>query len=169
MKTLSTPFTNAATGAVQRPAMLVEIGFATPKRYTSAATLTWNSLSWTAEDIRLAGLNVEALRISGTLSIQNLDGVIGGLILGEGIQDKTVKVYNYDAAATALADVQLIADAVASSATINENVVTINLRHKCEFTLSPRTLVNVGSGFTYKLSPGVVLKINGIDYKLERR
>jgi hypothetical protein len=47
--------------------------------------------------------------------------------------------------------------------------VRISLRHRSEFIASPRTYVNPQAGFTNLLPAGTVLRINGIDLRLDRR
>jgi hypothetical protein len=168
MRTLSGPHTTAAGAAVTRPAVLVQIDFGTVRRWSSMATVSWSSQTWTAYDVRVENLVVEALRISGTLVVGNQDDVIGGLVLSEGIQDRAITIYGYDAAATASGDVQWLASAVGASAQIEADEVRIALRHKCEFTASPRTYVNQAANFTQVMAAGSVLKINGIDYRLGR-
>ena len=159
----------AALGApVTRPALLVQIDFATVRRWTSAAALTWNSQSWAAAALRVEGLQVSALRVSGSVVMGNLDDVIGTLVLSEGIQDRPITIYGYDAAATGASDVVWLASAVGASAGISTREVRIALRHRAEFVASPRTYANAAAGFTYQLGAGSSVRINGIDYTLER-
>jgi len=168
MKSLSSPHSTALGGAVTLPAWLVQIDFATVRRWTSAATLTWNSQTWTGFDVRVESLAVEALRVSGTLVVGNLDDVIGGLVLSEGVQDRAITIYSYDAAATGAADVQWLCAAVGASAQISAREVRIALRHKSEFVASPRTFANGAAGFNTVMPAGTVVRINGIDYQIDR-
>lgn len=169
MRTLSTPLSNALAAAVQRPGLLVSIGFSTVQRYSSAGTISWNGFTWTAANIRVGELEVGALTVSGTLSIGNLDDAIGTLILAQGIQDKAISIYAFDAAATATADVVWLATAVGASAQLSATEARIALRHKSEFVNSPRTYVNAAGNFNQLLAAGTALRINGIDLTLERR
>ena len=169
MKTLSSALSAALGGPVQRPALLVQVGFSTVQRWTSAATLTWNALTWTARDMRIEGLRVQALQVAGTLVLGNADDVAGTLVLAEGVQDKAIAIYGYDAAATATADVVWLASAVGASAQVSTREVRIALRHRTEFVHSPRTYVTPAAGFTHLLPAGTVLRINGQDMRLERR
>jgi len=168
MKSLSSPHNTALGAPVTRPALLVQIDFATVRRWTSAGTVAWNSQTWTSYDVRVDGLAVEALRVSGTLAIGNLDDVIGGLVLSEGVQDRAITLYSYDAAATAAADVQWLCSAVGAGADISAREVRIALRHKSEFVASPRTFANAAAGFNNAMPPGTVVRINGVDYQFDR-
>lgn len=168
MRSLSSPHSTALGNPVTRPAWLVQIDFATVRRWTSAATLTWNSQTWTGCDVTVEGLEVEALRVRGSLVIGNLDDVIGGLVLSEGVQDRPVTIYSYDAAATGAADVQWLCAAVGAGAQISERQVRIELRHKAEFVASPRTFANQAAGFNTVMPAGTVVRINGIDYQIDR-
>lgn len=169
MRTLSSPLASAHSGPVQRPALLVEMAFSTVQRWSSGGTISWGGNTWTAADVRVENLTVDALRVSGTLVLGNLDDAIGALILAQGVQDKAITIYGYDAAATASGDVVWLASAVGASAQITPRAASITLRHKSEFTSSPRTYVNAAAGFTQMLPAGTVLRINGIDLRLERR
>ena len=169
MRSLSTALSTALGAPVQQPAFLVEVGFASPRRWSSFATVTWNGFAWTREDVAIDGLQVDALSVRGTLRVGNADDAIGALVLAEDIADKTIKVWGYDAAATALADVVMLCDAVGAAATIDEQRVQISLRAACEFMLAPRTFVGPATGFNGLLPAGATLKINGLDFKLERR
>jgi len=161
---------SAALGApVQQPAILAEIAFATARRYSSFATVSWNGHTWTKDDIWLEGLAVEALRLRGTLNIGNADGAIGSLVLAEGVADRAITLWGYDAAATGAADVVLLAEAAGAGARIGLERVSINLRAPGEFLLAPRTFVDASAGFTQLLPAGVVLNINGVAYRLDRR
>ncbi len=169
MRSLSAALSTALGAAVQQPAILVEVGFAVTRRWSSLATVAWNSLTWLQEEISLDGLLVDAMQVRGTLSLGNSDDAMGALVLAEDVADKSIKVWGYDAAATALADVVMLCDAVGGAVTIDERRVQISLRGASELMLAPRTFVGPSSGFNSLLPSGVVLNINGLDFKLERR
>jgi pSer/pThr/pTyr-binding forkhead associated (FHA) protein len=170
MRTLSSALSAALGAPVQRPAVLVEVGFFPVQRWSSHATVTWNGQTWTARDVRVDGLQVGALSVSGTLVLGNADDVAGTLALSQGVQDRTIRIWGYDAAATGLADVvPLLPEAVGATAQIGSREVRIGLRHRTEFVSSPRTFVNAAAGFTHLLPGGTVLRINGQAVKLDRR
>lgn len=169
MKTLSSALSAALGAPVQQPAILVQAGFSTVRRWSSFATTTWNGQTWTKEDIQLDQLQVGALRVSGTLVVGNNDDGIGALVLAEGVQDRAITIWGYDAAATALGDVVWLCTAVGASAQVGLRDVRIALRHRSEFMQAPRTFVGPAAGITGLLPAGAALRINGIDYVLERR
>lgn len=168
MKALSTALAAALGAPVQQPALLVEVAFTTTRRWSSFATLTWGGNTWTQEDVQLESLSVGALSVSGALLLGNGDDAAAALVLAEGVQDRAIRLWGYDAAATATNDVVWLADCVGSNATISPNAVRIELRHRAEMTLSPRTFINEGT-FGALLPAGSVLKINGRDFTLARR
>jgi hypothetical protein len=168
MRSFTAALIAALGGPVQQPAALVELGFSTPQRWSSFATLSWNALTWTREAIALDGLRVEALRLTGTLTIGNNDDVAAALVLAEGVTDRTVRIWGYDAAATATADVVWLADGVCGGATVSTDAVRIQLRHAAERTLVPRTFVDPAT-FGPLLPAGSVIKVGGVDYRIERR
>ena len=169
MKSLSAALAAALGGPVQRPALLVEAGFDTVRRWSSFDTLAWNGNTWSAQAMRIEGLQVAALSVRGSLILDNRDGAAGTLVLSEGVQDRPFRIWAYDAGATATGDVVWLADAVGGAASVNEREVSIALRDAAEATLSPRTFVNAANGFTQLIPAGAVLRLNGIDYRLERR
>lgn len=168
MKSISTALSAAIGAPVQRPAVLVELGFSPVRRYSSFDTLAWNGQIWTKDDISVDGLEVEALRVAGDLTIGNADGVIASAVLSQGVQDRSIRIWAYDAAATALGDVVWLADAVGAGVQITNQAVRIQLRHPSELVLSPRTFVGEAN-FGTLLPAGATLKINGRDYLLARR
>lgn len=118
--------------------------------------------------MRIDDLVVDALRVSGALVLDNSDDVAGTLVLGEGINDRAITIWGYDAQATGSADVVWLASAVGAGALVSEREVRIELRHRTEFTVSPRTYANAEAGFSNLLGAGTTLRINGIAYQLDR-
>lgn len=169
MRSLSAALSTALGAPVQQPALLVEIGYATPARYSSFATITWNGLTWTREDVAVEDLVVRALQVQGTLVIGNNDNAAGTAALAAGLVDRSIRLWGYDAAATATADVVWLADAVAGVTEISPRALRIQLRHPCELVTSPRTFVGPAAGFNTLLPAGTVLRINGLDVRLERQ
>jgi hypothetical protein len=167
MRALTAALQTALGAPVQRPALLVRIDFSAPSRFTSDATLAWDSQTWTRADLDVQGLVVDALEISGTVVIGNADNVIGALLLNEGSTDKRVRIWGYDAAATALADVVLLGDAVGSTYSLTEREARIELRHRTDHVYGPRTYIG-SETLGPLLTAGTVLRINGADYTLER-
>ncbi len=168
MRSISSALAAALGAAVQRPAVLVEVHFSPVLRLSSGPTITWGGYTWQAADIGLDALRVDAFRISGTLVLGNMSGSNGALAIGQGVQDRTIKVWAFDAAATASPDVVWICQAQGSATRIDERDVRIALRHRCELITTPRTVVSASSGFNQRVAAGTVLRINGIDYRVER-
>lgn len=170
MKTLSSALSAALGAPVQQPVLLVEVYFGTVQRWSSQGTVTWSGHTWTARALRVENLLVQALRVSGTLVLDNADDAIGTLVLTEGVQDRRIVLWGGDAAAlTAPADGVWLGEAVGAAAEVTAREVRIALRHRTEFVTSPRTYVNAAAGFTHLLPAETVLRINGIDMRLERR
>jgi hypothetical protein len=169
MRSISGALSTALNAPVQQPAILVQANFATIRRWSSFATTPWNGQTWTLEDIAVQDLQIDALRVRGTLIIGNADDAAGSLVLAENPADVPITIWGYDAAATATADVVHLCDAVGAGARIDGRSVAISLRSASEFLLAPRQFVGPTTGFNTLLPAGTVLKINGIDYRLERR
>jgi len=169
MISLSTALSTALGGPVQRPAYLLQAGFSTVRRWSSHATITWGGFTWAARDMTVEGLQVQALTVRGTIVLGNGDDVAGTLVLDEGVQDIPMTIYGYDAGATSSGDVVLLARAVGATAEVGPMDVRVSLRHKAEFQQSPRTYCNDAAGLKTMLPAGTVLRINGVDIKLDRR
>lgn len=168
MISLSAALQAVHAGAVQKPAWLVYLGFSSPLRLSSFDDVSYDGNNWSAYDVDVSRIRIDAVRIAGELVIQNADDAIGALILNEGVADKTVKIYGYDAGATATDDIVHLITCVGGAATISHDRVTISLRSSASFTASPREFVNAASGFTYLIPIGTQLRINGQIYKVER-
>jgi hypothetical protein len=169
MKSISSALSTALNAPVQQPAIFVQAGFSTVRRWSSFATATWNGQTWTREDVTVKDLEIDALMVRGALVIGNADDAAGNLVLSENPADIPITIWGYDAAATATADVVHLCDAVGAGARIDGRFVSINLRSPSEFTLAPRQFVGPATGFNTLLPAGTVLSINGISYRLERR
>lgn len=169
MKSLATALAAALAAPVQRPALLVEIAFAGMVRWTSAGETTWNGYTWLARGLQLENLQTGPLQVSGTLAISNADDEAGTLVLSQGVQDRVIRLWGYDAAATGASDVVWLADAVAAGGQVTPSEVRIALRHKADLLESPQTYVTAAAGFTQLLPGGTVLRIAGVDMRLERR
>lgn len=171
MKTLSAALTTALGGAVQKPAFLVSIGWATPRYYSTHGTVSYDGQSWTATDIDVSRIGIEAARVSGTLRLGNADDVLGALVLNEGVSDKAIRIVGYDAGATATADFVELVRCVGGRATVATDRVEISLRDSNAYVYAPRTFITVaaGSPFTQLMPAGSIVNINGQSYRLERK
>ncbi len=169
MRALSSALSAALGAPVQRPAVLVEVAFAPAARWSSYADLSWGGYTWTKEDVIVEALEVGALSLTGTLRLGNGDGAMAALVLAQGVQDRSVRLWGYDAGATGALDVVWLADAACSAAQIAPDAVRLQLRHPAEYTLAPRSFVTAAAGFAPLLPAGTQLKINGQALTLARR
>lgn len=171
MRTLTSALQTAIGGPVQRPAWLVEIVMtATTLRLSSFGTLTWDGHTWTAEDIDVSNLTVGALEVSGSMVFGNADDTYGAVFLNESPSDRPVRIWGYDAGATAANDpVLLVPDAVGGGASFDTGRVSVRLRDRCEYLLGPRAIVSPAFGFHTFMPAGRSLVINGVSFKLDRR
>ncbi|MEG1971121.1 MAG: hypothetical protein RR101_13505 [Burkholderiaceae bacterium] len=169
MRTLTAALTSALGAPVTRPAFLVQIDFSTPRRWSTWANVMRGADWFYASDVRIEGLQVEAGRVRGSLVVGNLDNVIGALVLNEGVSDRRIRVWGDDAGADTAADLVLLADAVGGAAQIAPAQVAIALRANTEFLVAPRLLVGPAAGINTLVPAGAVIKIAGVEYRLERR
>jgi hypothetical protein len=167
MKTVPTGLAAAHASPVQRPGYLVEVHFSTVRRWSTQGAQLFGGHVWTDVDLQVQGLQVLPFSVSGTLALGNFDDGIGTAVLTEGVKDRLIQIYGFDAAAPT--DAVWLCSAVGASAQVGTRDVRISLRDPSEFIASPRTYVNAAAGFRHLLPSGTVLRINGIDMRLERR
>lgn len=168
MKSLSSVLSAVYGRHVQRPGILVEAYFSTVRRWSSQGDVVWPSQTWSAADVSVDGLAVGPFSISGTLTIGNADGEAGALVLMEGVQDKVIRIFGFDADAPDSSDVVWLCNAVGGKCEVTPTTVKVTLRHAMEYVATPRTYVNAAAGFNQLLPAGAILTIGGTQYQLER-
>lgn len=166
MKSLSSTLATALGAPVTQPAVLVQIDFSTTQRWSSFATRTWGGHTWHRWPLALRNLVVQAYDLSGQLELDNRDDQAAALVLGEGITDRAITVWGYDAAAPD--DVVWLANAMAGGASVAHDRVVVELRHPCDSLMSPRTYI-VPETWGPTLPEAASLTINGQALQLDRR
>lgn len=93
-RTLPAKTTSAIAEAVRRPRILVEIGFATPFRFSSRETVTVSSVTWTAHEMDLTRLALRAGGVlDGELRLADIDHAIAAVVLAEDIEGVPVALW----------------------------------------------------------------------------
>ena len=174
MQSLSSALNTAYGYAVQKPAWFIEVVLQGSTQWRSTyATVTWDSKSWTVDDIDLRDIRVGALEVSGSLVFGNGDNYWGGIALGEGFQDKRIRIWGYDGSMTspAVGDPFLLCDAVGGRGSVSPTGgrVTVDLRDACAYKYGPRARINYAYGFRQLIPAGKIFYINGQKYVIERR
>ena len=172
MPTLSGPTLAALGLTVTRPGFLIQIEFSTILRLSTMGDVTWNSLLWTAADIRVSGLGQDgSATTTGQLTLGNADQAYGALVLNEGASDIRVSVWALYAGATATGDPVQRFTGVINGATIDvdNHVVTLPLVSQGVNTLhSPRVFINKASGFNFLQPAGTKIPFGNETFVLER-
>ncbi len=172
MRSVSTPTGNAIAAATTAPAYLVQIGWSTVTRITSAPDpLTWNSAVWVPADIGLTGVGSEsAARQSASLRLGNAQQQWSALALNEGVADVPVSVWAYDRSATASGDPVLVFAGVGGRCSLDDDNVTIELATQRAVTLkSPRQRITRAAGYSLLPAAGTVIRWGNERYVLRRR
>jgi hypothetical protein len=165
---LSAALESAYGAAVQKPAWLVYIGWAVPYRASSWANTSYAGQTWSARDVDVSGLTVNGAQVDGSLVIGNADDEIAALLLVNRIAGTPVRIYGYDAAATAAdADFIQVIEAVGGDAEITPERATIRLRNATASLFTPRTYVTATT-FGPLISAGTRLRLNGQNYVVTR-
>jgi hypothetical protein len=178
MRTLSGAMGTAVTAAVTLPGYLVQIGFSSPLRLSTRGTLTWNSLTWTAGDVRVSGIAVESSRaaLNCELTISNADASIGGLgstiaslVLAQGIAGLACSVWAFYGEAPALGDPVLVFSGIGDEASIPEDgPVRLSMTQTASTTLyCPRTYLTPADGFSFLPTAGQIVTWNGETVRLD--
>ena len=166
MKELAPSIAAALGGPVERPAVLVAIGFSPVQRWTSEANpITWDGATWSPRDLAVQNLSVQAFDLTGTLAIGNADGQAGALAIAQIVTDRPITIWGYDAAAPT--DMVWLCDAIGGGCEIGTDQIVITLRHPCDGLTSPRTFVTAEE-FGPCLADGAVVRINGKDMRIAR-
>ena len=171
MRTLTSAVTSAAALTVTAPGYLVEISFATPLRYSTRGTLTWDSKTWTAYDVRVSGIAWDGASsgLTGSLAIGNADLAIGQSVLSEGVAGRAIKVWAIYGDSPAASDPVLVFDGIGDGATIPEvGAVTIDLQQSGGTTqFCPRTYLTPEAGFSFLPTPGQIVVWDGETVRLD--
>lgn len=166
MKTLAAAISAALSAPVTTPAVLVQIDFSTPQCWSSYQERTWSGRTWFARPLEVQNLVVQAYSLSGELLLGNHDDQAAALVLGEGITDRLITIWGYDAAAPD--DVVWLATAIGGSAALLPERVVVNLRHPTDGLMSPRTYIEPET-WGPVLPEAASLIINGQPLQLDRR
>lgn len=167
MKALGSSISAALGAPVQQPAVLVKVDFLTPRYWTSAGQpLNWSGQTWAPMALDVRDLQVQAYELSGQLVLANDDNLPAYLALVEGVNDRAITLWGYDAAAPT--DVVWLASALGGRATVDLEQVSIVLRHPCDGLVSPRNFVSAGT-FGPLLPQAAALTINGLPIRLDQQ
>lgn len=167
-----TPATAAALGLpTTQPAYLVAIDWSTPAHLTTGVTLTWNGITWAAEDADLSGLDWGSDGLNdATLRLGNNDQRYSALVLAEGVADVPIVAYAYDQAATSAGDPVKVFEGVGGAVSLDDDTVTITLRTaKARALTCPRTRISPANGFNHLPPRGTVIMWGSQRYVLEGR
>ena len=115
--TLSSAMTTALGATISQPGLFVQLGFSTPLYLTDRDTRTWNAQTWTSGDFLVSNYSMDMSVIQKiTLSFADSDYSLAALLLNQTSADKNVKLWYYDATATATIDPVLIFDGLIDDA-----------------------------------------------------
>lgn len=172
MRTLSTYTTTEIAKAITRPIHLVElVTDATTYRWSSSGDVPYASVTWTGNGVSVEDLrNLAGGGQEGRISLPNIDGAAAALVLGTGIADRVLRIYELagDGPYTA-GDAALLFDGVCDAATsIDDERVTIDITSAARnMEQSPRILWNLFCN--HMPAPGTVIPWAGERYALEPR
>ena len=106
----------------------------------------------------------------GTLRLDNSSGAYSVVALDEGVADVPIKVWAYDAAATATADPVQIFDGVGDSCDIMPDAVTLRVTSKRSRSLyAPRAYITQDAGFSIVPPEGRTIEWGGDRYTFQRQ
>ena len=158
-RTLSTATTAALAFTVTRPGYLVEINGAL--RYSSFGAVTWNSLSWGDNDVRVRLSRADGTASSDvTVTLGNGGQALTAILLSANYTGTALKVWKAYRGALAVADPVLVFDGVVSDSQITPEWATLTgTSERMEWSACPRLRINKATGFNALLPAGTRLTI----------
>lgn len=171
MRTLVGTTSSGVAAAVTTPGYFVEFGWSSTGRYSTRGTLTWNSQTWTATDVRVSGLadDSSSSALEGVLQFANADLAIGALVFAQGVAGKTVRVWSfYGDSNPGASDPVLVFDGIADSAQFRDGgPVVIRIMQQAASTLYiPRIYMTPAAGFNWLPADGQLIEFNGEKVRL---
>jgi hypothetical protein len=161
-RTVSSALSTELAKTITSVGYLVEIGTATPKRLSNIGTVSWNSLTWTESDFAIDGLAFDTDQpLTGSLVVQNLDGVMGAALLSssEKMYSTVITVYQFARGALATADVPKVAVMAIATMEVSLERVSLSLvESKSATSFTPRRRVTQGFGFSFATAPGTTFQ-----------
>lgn len=117
MRSLSSPTLTAVAQTITEPRYFLQIDFATVVRLCTNGTTSWNSQTWSDGAFTVSGLSWDSSIVQNlTLNFADGDLAMAALVLNEDIADRPIKLWVFDAEATATADPVLVFDGAGLSA-----------------------------------------------------
>lgn len=157
---------------ITKPGLLVEIQFSGETvRYSSFGDVVWNEVPWVGAIVSVSGLSWDdnGMVRGGSLSVGNLDGAFGALVLLYGIADRRVKLWHVYTGAMAAGDPPLIFDGVGDEAQIDLREVSVTLALAGSDALyCPRQVYSPATDCNFIPPPGEEIAFNGEIFRLER-
>lgn len=90
-RVISAPIQTGVDAAISEPSYLVEILLDAPLHYSTMDAVTWNSINWLVNGVRLEGVSEDG----GRLILRNDDNTGSALVLNNVTRDKEVRIYKY--------------------------------------------------------------------------
>jgi hypothetical protein len=171
-RTLSIATAAAVAEAGTAPAYLVQIGWSTVSRLTTADTvLDWGGYLWLPGPVTLSGLTWSNSGLqTARLELGNADQAFSALALNEGVSDISIVVYAYDRGAVAAGDPVKVFDGVGGRLSADDDSVSIELvTQRSRALKSPRQRITRAGGYSLLPAPGTVVRWGNERYILRRK
>jgi len=158
MRNLSTYNQTQTSKTITEPFYLLHLGFDVPVYFCSLKTITIDAITWSASrKFTVSGLASNAAKSrSASLTIDNVDSLVSGLILSEGCAGKDCQIYKGYGTPIA-ADLELLFYGEMDSATINTDNVSISLIAKNSTRFTPNIFI-AAPLFNHLPPAGTVIK-----------
>lgn len=167
-RTLTSATQTELTRTVTRPGYLVEINGTL--RYSSFGAVTWNSLSWADNDVRVRLPKQDGTATSDvTVTLGNAAQALTAVLLAANYAGASLKVWKAYRAALATADPALVFDGVVSDTAITPEWATLNgTSERLEWSTCPRLRINKATGFNALLPAGTRVTLGNQTIIIER-
>lgn len=161
---LTVSYTQALAGPVTQPGYLVELGFSTVLRLSTAGDVTWDGKTWVDADVRVDGLSAgESGQAAASLTLGNADGAFGVLLMSQTAIDIPVRIWSRSGGSSALEF-----SGVIDGAEIGLECRLPLLPVSSVFGTAPRRVIGPSSGFNALIPAGSRIVMGTQTYVLER-
>lgn len=170
VRVLSGLMAQAVEKKVTQPGYLCEIQKTSLIRLSNHGTVEWNDQIYVQAMVRVDSLTQSGNGVQpGTLTLDNADNALSTILLQEGIEGMSCKLWVFDKLALGDLDPLLVFDGSVDEVTAwNTQTVTLSLlSSRAGVNTSPRQFISPATGFNFITPRGTTLTINGESIVLE--
>jgi len=170
-RTVSGAMSTAQASRLTQPGYLAQIDWPVVVRLCTRGTASYFSQTWVGGALKVKNVQWAPSGVQkASIQLLNSNGAYGIVVLGNGVADTRIRLWAFDAAATADADPVLVFDGVGDDASINQETVAIDLvTQRSGVLFSPRSYITQDAGFSITPQEGRSITWGGQRYAFSRK